>query len=255
MRPKPQKAAFSPGPIRYGSPIEVGDELSLDGAAMKGLAFREVNVKEAFTLVDATGAWFRASLKSAEGERGMAVAYERLKHSPESPASLTLVCAVLSRQRMIFVVQKATELGVTRIVPVLTAHSVQPKDLEHEKPWAWPGQAIKGVRQCRRGMVPEVLGAQPLAHALSAPWWKSADNRFVLDDRVEGGTDPLTVARPSGSYVLAVGPEGGWSDKELAALTAAGAQPLVLGSRVLRAETAVLAGLSVLQHRLGDLHP
>lgn len=242
-------------PIRYGSAIRNGEELALDAAAMKALAFRGVNVKEAFTIVDAGGVFWRASLKAGSDAGGRAVAYERMHGSTESPAAITLVCAVLARQRMIFVAQKASELGVVRIVPVLSDKSVQPKDLEHEKPWAWRGQALKGAKQCRRASVPEVLEPTPLDKALDAPFWKEADHRLVLDD--VAGADPLpkTDEAASCAIVLAVGPEGGWSDRERKLLATHGALSLALGTRVLRAETAVLAGLAIVQHRFGDLRP
>lgn len=243
-------------PIRHGSAIRNGEELALDASVMKALALRGVNVKEAFTLVDAGGVFWRASLKAGSDAGGRAVAYERMHGSPESPAAITLVCAVLARQRMIFVAQKATELGVVRIVPVLSDKSVQPKDLEHEKPWAWRGQALKGAKQCRRASVPEVLEPMPLAKALDAPFWTEADHRLVLDD--VAGADPLPKAGEGPaerSIVLAVGPEGGWSDRERKLLAERGALSLALGTRVLRAETAVLAGLAIVQHRFGDLRP
>lgn len=243
-------------PIRYASAIRNGEELALDAATMKALAFRGVNVKEAFTIVDADGVFWRASLKAGSDAGGRAVAYERMHGSTESPAAITLVCAVLARQRMIFVAQKASELGVVRIVPVLSDKSVQPKDLEHEKPWAWRGQALKGAKQCRRASVPVVLEPMPLAKALDAPFWRQADHRLVLDD--VAGADPLPKtddASKERAIVLAVGPEGGWSDRERALLAERGALSLALGTRVLRAETAVLAGLSIVQHRFGDLRP
>ena len=71
---------------------------------------------------------------------GQALVYERMFQSPESPLRLSLCCAVLARQRMIFVSQKATELGIERFQPVLTERSVPPEGLEHEKSHAWPGQ-------------------------------------------------------------------------------------------------------------------
>lgn len=251
-------SALSPpyAPIRHVSALAEGEEIALDAEAMRGLAFREINVKEAFTIVDAAGQFFRASLKEAHKDGGRALVYERMRASTESPARITLLCAVLGRQRMILVTQKATELGCVRLAPVLSERSVQRRDLDHEKPWAWPGQALKGARQCRRASVPQVLETQPLAKALDAPFWKEAAARYVLDDRAEGiaaafpAPDAPVEAR---DYVLAVGPEGGWTDTERAELERRGALPLALGTRVLRAETAVFAGLSVLQHRLGDL--
>lgn len=241
-------------PLQFAGALAVGETVSLDVEQMKKLTFREVNVKEAFTIVSQDGTYFRASLKSASPTEGTAVVYERMSASTESPARITLVCAVLGRQRMITVVQKATELGCVRVVPVLSEHSVQPADLDKEKPWAWPGQAIKATRQCRRASVPEVLAALPLSVALAATYWKDARGRFSMDDR-DGRRheDPFAKGAAPGDYALAVGPEGGWSDAERALLEKAGARPLALGSRVLRAETAVFAGLAILQHRLGDL--
>jgi 16S rRNA (uracil1498-N3)-methyltransferase len=244
-------------PLRHATPLAQGETFSLDETAAKGLLFREINVKEAFTIVDAEGTLFRASLKQLTDAGGEAVAYERMRGTTESPARITLVCAVLARQRMIQVVQKATELGCTRIVPMISDKSVQPKELDHEKPWAWPGQALKGARQSRRASIPEVTKPMRFAKALAAAFWTEADARFVLDDRAPAAGDPLAIGRALGAeldVVLAIGPEGGWSDAEREALAAAGAKTLVLGSRVLRAETAVFAGLAVLQHRLGDLH-
>ncbi len=237
-------------PLVHPRTLAVGETIALEDQHVRQLAVREINVKETFTIVDAAGVSFRASLTSARE----ASVFERMRSTTESPARITLVCAVLARQRMITVVQKATELGCVRVVPVQSVHSVQSADLEKEKPWAWPGQALRASRQCRRASVPEVLGVTPLRAALAAEYWKNATARYMLDDR-DGARDPFAAAPSSGDYVLAVGPEGGWSDAERAQLEKAGAVSLSLGSRVLRAETAVYAGLTILQHRLGDLRP
>ncbi|MFO0669125.1 MAG: RsmE family RNA methyltransferase [Polyangiaceae bacterium] len=243
--------------VRYARALTKDQAFVLDRDAMAALAFREVKVKEAFTVVDGRGHTFRASLRRQSAESGEAIAYEELASSPESPARITLVCAVLSRQRMLVVVQKATELGAVRVVPVFTDHSVKPGDLSHEKPWAWLGQAKKGARQCRRAVVPEVWKTAPLEEILGAEVFREADARFALDDRALGSPrlpfpDPAEAPRTR-DLVLVVGPEGGFSDRERALLAAHDVTALALGARVLRAETAVFAGLSVLQHRFGDL--
>ena len=242
-------------PIRALTKLAVGEQVRLSPAMCTALLAREINVSEAFTLVDAQGVFFRASLKTMTELGGDAVVYEQMSGSTESKARITLVCAVLGRQRMITVVQKATELGCVRITPVLSEHSVKPTDLEREKPWAWHGQALKGARQCRRASVPVVDQVQPLEKLLLSDIWTKAQARFVLDDRegVAAYTFERSTDESARDYVLAVGPEGGWSDREREGLLAANAVPLALGIRVLRAETAVFAGLSVLQHRLGDL--
>ena len=236
-------------PVRFAGALTLGQTVTLDDVAVAGLAFREVNVSEAFTLVDAEGRFFRASLKAP----AQALVYESFDVAPESPALITLFCAILGRQRMILVTQKAAELGCDAMVPVVTQYSVQPGPaLEKEKPWAWRGQSLKGSRQCRRGSVMQVHEPIDLQKALALPAWTGAHARFFLDDR--GAAVPTDELRPrAGAYALMVGPEGGFSDAERALLLAAKGKSLRLGGRVLRAETAVFAGLSVLQHRLGDL--
>src|SRR5689334_3807864 len=105
-------------PIRVAKKLEVGTEVLLDAGVAKSLRFRQINEKEAFTLRDVEGVYFRASLLSATPDRAIVAVYERMASSPESDARITLVCAILARQRMLMVAQKATELGVTRILPV-----------------------------------------------------------------------------------------------------------------------------------------
>ena len=98
-------------PIAIPLPLTVGQEFDLGVQAVAALRLREVNVKEAFTLHDASGVYFRATLLACAPAGARAMAYERMPESPESPARITLACAVLARQRMMTVVQKATELG------------------------------------------------------------------------------------------------------------------------------------------------
>jgi len=256
--PKRRTVPPAYAPITHADVLKVDQTITLGRAQLQALAFREINVREAFTIVDAGGTFFRASFKAEEGDRGEALVYEQMPSSPESPARITLLCAVLARQKMLIVVQKATELGVMRVVPVLSDHSVQPPDMEKEKPWAWPGQALKASRQCRRASVPEVTETITLQEAITSKLWTDAASRYFLDDEPVPGHELAWPTHAEGAvtpknYVLAVGPEGGWSARERLLFRDSGATTLRLGSRILRAETAVFAGLSVLQHRLGDL--
>lgn len=237
-------------PIRFGRAAIVGETITLGASQREQLLVREINEKEAFTFIDGDGVCFRASLQ--DGSR--ALVYEKMAGTTESTARITLVCSVLAKQRMLTVVQKATELGCVRVVPVFSDHGVKPIDIEKEKPSTWFVQAIKACRQCRRASVPEVLAVMPLASALASPFWVNATERFWLDDRTAAPGDPFAphASRTEGDYAIAVGPEGGWSDAERA-LIATSAKAVPLGNRILRAETAVFTGLALLQHRLGDL--
>jgi len=237
------------GPIRHPGALALGQTIELSAPMLAALTFREINVSEAFTLVDAGGGYFRASRKTET----QALVYENLATSPESNAHITLFCAVLGRQRMIQVTQKAAELGCVTLVPVITQHSVQRGPaLEKEKPWAWRGQSLKGARQCRRASIMHVAEPTSLRDALASPEWQAARVRYFMDDRAEVARWGDEGGQPA-DYALLVGPEGGLSDDERTSLLAAGGTPLRLGGRVLRAETAVFSGLTVLQHRLGDM--
>lgn len=242
--------AAADGPLEFPS-LALDAPFSFDGAFAARLARRDVNPKEAFTVRDAAGAYFRASLKDLGDHGGTAVPYERMPVSPEPVVEITLACAVLARQRMLFVAQKATELGVTRIVPLLTEHSVPKSGLEHEKAHAWPGQIIRAAKQCRRSSLPEILSPTTLDAFLASPPAAEAELCLCLDNI--GGLTPAPVKDPK-RIVLLVGPEGGFSGAERAKLEGK-TLPWLLGGRVLRAETAVLVGLSAVHLRWGDFRP
>lgn len=241
-------------PIRFARGLADGQRVELDAHQADALRLREIREKEAFTLVDSSGRFFRASLVSLAPKAATALVYESMPASTESPAEITLLCAVLARQRMLTVVQKATELGVARIVPVLSERSVPREGLAHEKAHAWPAQAIRACRQCRRASVPDVREATPLDEALRAAFVAEADVRIHLDDRTAAlPATASSTSRDRTRIVFAVGPEGGFTDAERAAIDARGFAPMRLGGRVLRAETAVLVGLTILQQAYGDM--
>lgn len=240
----------SPGdePLAIASRLTLQQPFRIDRVLVKRLKHREVNAKEAFTIRDASGGWFRASFKECTADGGWALPYERMDRSPEPTIDITLACAVLARQRMHFVMQKATELGVTCIVPLLTEFSVPLEGLAQEQAHAWPGHITRAAKQCRRGSLPHLLPPTPLDSLLASPIFTTADLRLFLDDRSEPAPHP---PQPFRRVVLVVGPEGGFSDAERAGL-AAKANPLVLGGRVLRAETAVIVGLTAVHMIWGD---
>ena len=135
---------------------------------------------------------------------------------------------------------------------MFTERSLGADRLEHEKAHAWPGQALRAARQCRRATVPEVRPAASLCEVLDSDVWSAADTCFYLDDYPEQTT---RLEHGPARVCLAVGPEGGWAEGEKQLLQEAGAHPLALGGRILRAETAVITGLTVLQYALGDMGP
>lgn len=229
-------------------PIVLNAPFRFDRGLAKRLRMREINASEAFTLRDSAGTFYRASVKEYDGKGGVAVAYERMDRSPEATVDIVLACAVLARQRMHWVMQKATELGARRIVPLLTAHSVQPNDLHQEQPHAWAGHIARAARQCRRSSLPYLLAPTPLVAFLASPLLAATDLRLYLDDR---STPTPLPTDPPRKIVLLIGPEGGFSDAERQQL-AAHAHPWLLGGRILRAETAAITGLAAVHSLWGD---
>jgi 16S rRNA (uracil1498-N3)-methyltransferase len=243
-----QFSALGDEPLTAAVKLVLDEPFRVDRGLLLRLRRREVKVKEAFTIRDASGVYFRASLKEADERSGFALPYERMERSPESAIDLTLACAVLARQRMHFVMQKATELGVRRIVPLLTEHSVPSTGLAQEQAHAWADHVARAAKQCRRASLPELRSPMPLAVFLDSPIVTSADRCLFLDDR---SASAELDARPLKRIVLFVGPEGGFSDAERTQLVRR-AQPWVLGGRILRAETAVVVGITAVQLKWGD---
>ena len=170
----------------------------------------------------------------------------------ESPLRVHLVQGVSRGERMDFVVQKATELGVKRITPVFTAHGVVRLDEERadKRREHWQRIAESACEQCGRIRPPLVDQPLPLA-----AWFGSgaaADStQLVL---APGAAQPLTDIDALGAKLcLLVGPEGGFSEPELEDAAVAGFRRVSLGPRVLRTETAALAALAIAQATWGDL--
>jgi len=248
--PAERRPYDAPGdePLAVADPITLQQPFRFDRGLAKRMRMREINASEAFTLRDATGSYFRASCRDYDAKGGVALPYERLARSPESTIDITLACAVLARHRMHLVVQKATELGVRRIVPLLTDHSVPPDKLEQEQAHAWPSHILRATRQCRRSSFPHLLAPATLDAFLVSPLFAATDLRLFLDDRVDPKATP---AEPPRRVILLVGPEGGFSDAERAKLSRQ-ARPWLLGGRILRAETAAIVGLTAVHAYWGD---
>ncbi len=169
----------------------------------------------------------------------------------ESPLSLTLAQGVARGDKMDFIVQKATELGIARIVPLLTERSEVKLDAARaEKRLAhWRAVAASACEQSGRARVPVIEPAVPLA-AWLASLGEGGPMRLAL--LPEGTRRPAELALRDAA-ILAIGPEGGFGERDRSALAGAGFTGLKLGPRILRTETAGLAAIAALQALYGDL--
>ncbi|HEY1070752.1 MAG TPA: 16S rRNA (uracil(1498)-N(3))-methyltransferase [Thermomonas sp.] len=168
----------------------------------------------------------------------------------ESPLRITLLQGIARGEKMDWILQKATELGVARIVPVDSERSEVKLDAARaEKRLShWREVVVSACEQSGRAVVPEVLPPQPLARGAALREGRG----FVLDP-VAAHTLASLQGNPLGACTLAIGPEGGWSPRDHEQLQAAGYEGLRLGPRVLRTETAGIAAISALQALAGDL--
>ncbi len=172
---------------------------------------------------------------------------DALPPEPQPPCRVTLVQALASADKMDWVVQKAVELGVHAIVPIAAKRSVLKLDGPRaEKRLAhWRNIAVSACEQSGRSTVPEVAPVQPLNQ-----WLAQARGGWVLAPAAAHALRDQPA--PTGALTILVGPESGWEDAELAAMLTRDIQPLRLGPRVLRTETAGLAALAAIQALWGD---
>lgn len=238
--------------IHVGQPLAIGTELPLPAQAGEhATRVLRLVAGDPLTLFNGDGCDYSAAIV-AVGKREVVVRVDAKQalHN-ESPLSLTLVQGVARGEKMDMIVQKATELGVVRIVPLLTERSEVKLDAARaEKRLAhWRAVVASACEQSGRARLPEITPALPLS-----VWLQSlADDgalRLALLPEAEQSSRELRFSARGG--VLVVGPEGGLGERDISALRAAGFGGLRLGPRVLRTETAGLAALAALQALHGD---
>ncbi len=238
--------------IHADLPLQPGVELALPAQAGEHVArVLRLTPGDPVTLFNGDGCDYPAAIL-AVGKREVIVRIEsqQVLHN-ESPLPLTLAQGVARGEKMDLIVQKATELGVVRIVPLLTERSEVKLDAARsEKRLAhWRAVAASACEQSGRARLPLIIPALPL------PVWLddlAADGalRLALLPEATRSSRELRFAASGG--VLVVGPEGGLGERDTAALRAAGFDGLRLGPRILRTETAGLAALAALQALHGD---
>ncbi len=238
--------------IFISPPLASGRRVLLEGAAAQHVRVLRLRPGDSLAVFDGTGGEYAAELLHVDRRRVEVLLHCHRSVEAESPLKLTLVQAVSKGERMDWTVQKAVELGISRLLPVFTRRSIvrlEGQRLE-KRMTHWRGVMRSACEQCGRNCVPELLSAVPLTAA-----WAQLDDgglRLVLDPR--GGRRLRQLADGSaGVASLLVGPEGGLTDEELEAAAGHGFKSLLLGPRVLRTETAGIAALAALQALCGDL--
>jgi 16S rRNA (uracil1498-N3)-methyltransferase len=238
--------------IHVPGPLVEGEEISLPPQAGEHLVrVLRLSAGAPLVLFDGMGGEYPATL-SAAGKRARARVGSRERAERESPLDVTLLQGIARSERMDLIVQKATELGVTRIVPLLAERCVVRLDAKQRerKREHWQAIAVSACEQCGRNILPAVDLPLTLADAISA--LPGAGARCLLSAEGRESLAALASREARAPLVLLIGPEGGLADGEEQHALANGFVACRLGPRILRTETAGLAALAVLQAVVGD---
>jgi 16S rRNA (uracil1498-N3)-methyltransferase len=244
--------AYSPGPAhcRYNNRVArrrfFVDSIRNGSAELHGDEARHltrvlrVEAGQRFEISDNHQAWL-AEIAEARGERVVFHILEPIAAAP-TPVRITLCAAIVKFDRFEWMIEKATELGVERILPVEAARTEKGLfDASRKRSQRWARIARESSQQSRRVHIPEILEAVRFERCLE----ESAEHHFFLD---EAAAPPLLREIPaerSDAVALLVGPEGGWTDAERRLALDAAWCPVSLGPLVLRAETAASAAIAV----------
>ena len=230
-----------------------GVEAVLEGdrARYLGRVLR-LRVGDEITVFDGTGPEWAATIAAMTKSTVTLALGDPHETALESPLKVHLVQGISRGERMDFVVQKATELGVKRITPVLTEYGVVKLDDKRaeKRREHWESVAASACEQCGRTRLPLVDMPLPLKHWFGA---KPADADVDLVLAPGAGTPLPSVAAPQTKVCILIGPEGGFSQTEIEDAEIAGFKAVSLGPRILRTETAAAAALAVMQANWGDL--
>ncbi len=227
-----------------------GDRLRLDAHESKHVRVRRLRVGDRVALFDGQGHSYAAVIDSiARDAVAVVVTEQRPDMMAESPLSLTLAVALLKADRMEWVIEKATELGVTRVLPFACRYSLARPSAKRRA--RWNEIARSAAKQSGRSLLPRV--EEPVALAAVLDEW--ADERVLF---WEGRTsvDAATlgdVAPYPATALVVVGPEGGFSAEEAAAAERSGCNIIAFGPRILRADTAAIAAVALCQFLWGDV--
>lgn len=234
--------------------LNMGLLVELEAAASKHLlTVLRLKAGAPVILFNGDGREFSARLEGANRNRASVSIGTQRPARTESPLAITLVQGISRGERMDYTLQKAVELGVQCVIPVLTERSVVKLDDKNtvRKLSHWQSVAIGACEQSGRTRIPKIEAPQAFNRFLSE-MDRSDTLKLMLDPGAD--TSSRMLARPAGqSLMLLVGPEGGLSDMERSLALRSGFQGITLGPRILRTETAGLVALSILQSLWGDL--
>lgn len=237
---------------RFFVPPLGGDVAVVDGENGHHLArVLRVRIGEELTLCDGEGTDYRCETTAVTGDTVTVRVLERLPSVAEPHTEVTLYQGLPKSEKMEWIIQKAVELGVTRIVPIAMSRSVVRLTAQDglRKQARWQKIATEAAGQSGRGAIPTVSEPYTFAQALK----ESRQTPSIVF--YEGGGEPLRnlVSTDTGALSIWIGPEGGFDPQEIERLQAENVRVATLGKRILRCETAPLAALAIIMQLTGNM--
>jgi 16S rRNA (uracil1498-N3)-methyltransferase len=238
--------------VHVDAELQTGRRLNVEGSAGNHIArVLRLRAGDTLTLFNGQGGEYAGSIEEIRRDTVVVSVLERREVDRESPCQLTLAQGISRGERMDWVVQKATELGVWRIAPIFTERSVVQLDEKQafRKVQHWRSIAVAACEQSGRNRVPQIT--QPVGLYELLEHREPSGTALLLSPGA-----PLRIADIANAAVdttVLIGPEGGLADVEQEAAIKAGFTPVRLGPRVLRTETAAVCALTLLQQKFGDL--
>lgn len=241
--------------VRLAANLQVGVPCLFSVDVVAALKQWQARCGMIITVSAADGGIWRGRLAELGEDGGTLIPFQRSLRPLESSLALTVYQALPEKERFELILEKLTELGVSRIVPFVSQHSstLAARDAKQPKSHRWPEVLRRAAVQCRRSIIPELSPCLDLAAV-----FVDAKNNTLRLMLYEGeGTSSLkeTLAGNECRQVaLLIGPEGGFAAEEVASARRHGFLPVSLGPRILRTETAAISAATVIQYALGDLN-
>lgn len=239
--------------IAIDEKIVVGKEVLLKGPPLEALRFQGGRVGTLVTMTDSEGNDFRGRVLRLSDAEASIFVFDIFPFPTESPLEIVLAQALPEKERMELIIQKVTELGVAGIFPFQSEKSISlvEREAKQKKAHRWQQISIKAVQQSRRARVPYVGACRSFQELLENLGDEAL--KILLWEREGENLKTILSRHPAQKIYVMVGPEGGFTEKEVDLAKGKGFIPVKLGQRILRTETAAISLVAILQYESGDL--
>ncbi len=236
--------------------LQINQDYELEGECFTALQYWNPHIGQIITVQDINTMIFRAGIKCLSSKKALIHVFERRKFFNNNGFQIILHQALPEKERMEWIIQKTTELGVHRIIPFKSEKSIslEEREKKQKKTCRWPYIALRASEQCRRQDIPAISPFCTFQESLKAA--KDSQIKIILwakNEKIPSLKKFLGQQIKDHQISIMVGPEGGFTHDEIRLASKEGFTPVQLGSRILRTETASIAILSILQFTLGDM--